>query len=314
MTIGIFPAAGGLGGSTYKHLLKLVPADQVVLISRNPDKVPQEYAQAGAVLRQASYESSPEELAKAFDGVKSLFLISYPSHVHKYRVKVQIPAVDAARRAGVKHIFYSSLGFASLKKSSSLAEVMQAHLDTERYLAKLASEDESFTYTSIREGIYSESTPIYTAFFTPENASHKKEILIPHDGSGPGVTWVKQDELGEASARLIADYVAETQKFEYVNDIVTLTGIREWSLADTVHLLAKTLGKEVRIRQVSVDEYVAQPQVLEKFGSRENAVTWATAWDAIRAGETAVVTTDMEKILGRKPEAFETTIGNILGR
>jgi len=214
----------------------------------------------------------------------------------------------------VKHIFYSSLGFASLKKSNSLAVVMQAHLDTERYLAKLAREDKAFTYTSIREGIYSESTPIYTAFFAPENASHMKEILVPHDGSGPGITWVKQDELGEASARLIADYVTETHRFECINDIVTLTGTRAWSLDDTVHLLARTLGKEVRIRQVSVDEYVALPQVLEKFGSRENASTWATAWDAIRAGETAVVTEDMEKILGRKPEAFEATIENIWGR
>jgi len=88
MRVGIFPAAGGLGGSTYKHLLKLIPANQVVLISRNPDKVPREYLEAGAVLRQASYESSPEELEKVFSGVETLFLISYPSHVHEYRVKV----------------------------------------------------------------------------------------------------------------------------------------------------------------------------------------------------------------------------------
>ncbi len=88
MTIGIFPASGGLGGSTYAHLLKLVPGDRVILISRHPDKVPESYAQAGVRLRQASYESTPAELVAAFGGVQTLFLVSYPSHVRDYRVQV----------------------------------------------------------------------------------------------------------------------------------------------------------------------------------------------------------------------------------
>lgn len=86
--IGIFPASGGLGGSTYRHLLQAVANDNVILISRHPDKIPQEYTSAGVVTRQASYESTPAQLEDAFSGVEVLFLISYPSHVHEYRVKV----------------------------------------------------------------------------------------------------------------------------------------------------------------------------------------------------------------------------------
>lgn len=88
MTIGIFPASGGLGTSTYTHLLRLVPNDQVVLISRYPEKVPQSYIDAGVRVRQASYESTPSELEAAFSGIDILFLISFPSHVHDYRTKV----------------------------------------------------------------------------------------------------------------------------------------------------------------------------------------------------------------------------------
>jgi uncharacterized protein YbjT (DUF2867 family) len=88
MTIGIFPASGALGTSTYTHLLKLVPNDQVVLVNRSPEKVPKEYVDAGVKTCQASYESSSAELEAAFAGVDVLFLISYPSHVHEYRVKV----------------------------------------------------------------------------------------------------------------------------------------------------------------------------------------------------------------------------------
>lgn len=86
--IGIFPASGALGGSTYRHLLKLVPNDHVTLINRYPEKVEPEYREAGVRVRKASYESSPQELELAFSGLDVLFLVSYPSHVHDYRVKV----------------------------------------------------------------------------------------------------------------------------------------------------------------------------------------------------------------------------------
>jgi hypothetical protein len=211
----------------------------------------------------------------------------------------------------VKHIFYSSLGFGGNLQDQSLAVVMQAHLDTERYLAKLAAEDPSFTYTSIREGLYSESTPIYTAFFDPRNPVD--EVLIPHDGYGYGVAWVKRDELGEASAKLIDWYVHRESggrpSYPYVNKKVLLTGSRVWTLAETVEVLAEVAGKEdVRIREISVDEYVKLPQVLAVFGSEEKARTWATAWEAVSAGETAVVTPDLERILGRPSESFDVTV------
>jgi hypothetical protein len=90
-TIGIFPASGALGTSTYTHLLKLVPNERVILINRHPEKVAQQYVEAGVNVRQASYESAPEELEAAFTGVEVLFLISYPSHVHEYRVNVSFP-------------------------------------------------------------------------------------------------------------------------------------------------------------------------------------------------------------------------------
>ncbi|KAI6361103.1 hypothetical protein MCOR25_006568 [Pyricularia grisea] len=315
-TVGIFPASGGLGGSTIAHLRKIFPGDHLILISRHPENQPAEYSQGGVRLRQAFYESSPQELEKSFKDVEVLFLISYPSHVRDYRVQVQIPAVDAAVRAGVSHIFYSSLAFAGPVSSSlSKAEVMQAHLVTESHLKFLAANNPKFTFTSIREGLYSESYPIYTAFFDAANPS--SEIRIPHDGKGPGVAWAKRDELGEATARLIAHYsgahVAGLESIEMANRILLLTGPKVWTLEETVEQLSKCVGKPVAIREVSVDEYVSQLQVTAVFGSQEKATTWATAWEAIKAGETAVVTPLLEQVLGRKPEDFEITLKNHLG-
>lgn len=309
-TIGIFPASGGLGGSTVRHLVNQVPSSQVTFISRYPDKTRSIPGTEGATFKQASYESPASQLEEAFRGLDTLFLISYPSHVRDYRVKVQLPAIDAAHRAGVKHVFYSSLAFALPDKPSSLAEVMQAHLESERRLREIAASDPGFSWTSIREGLYHESFPIYTSFWTLDRPSDK--ILIPHDGGGPGVSWAKRDELGEASAKLIAQYAkldsAATASYPWTNSIVALTGPREWTLGETVEVLGKAVGKEVAIQEVTVDEWLQQPHILGYFGTEEKARTWATAWAAIRDGETAFVSPALEEILGRRPEELNVTI------
>jgi uncharacterized protein YbjT (DUF2867 family) len=325
--IAIFPASGGLGGSTYTHLLGLVDPKDIILISRSPEKIDPKLKEAGATARAADYDK-PETLDHAFDGASSLMLISYPSpaHVHRSKVgdtnrfkpsvtraysvgnQVHKLAIDAARRSGVTHITYSSLAFGGDCEPSSSAFVMQAHLDTERYLASIAAEDKSFTYTAIREGIYSESYPAYTAFF--DIRSPVEEIKIPHDGSGPGIAWAKQSELGEATATLVAQHAKAPGEFAHLNKTLLLSGPRAWSLAESVDVIAKELGKRVVIRQVSVDEYAELLEVkgAMQYVSGNMAKDWTTAFEAIRAGETAVVSPMLASLLGREPESFDVTI------
>ncbi|KAF5019324.1 hypothetical protein F66182_8681 [Fusarium sp. NRRL 66182] len=181
-----------------------------------------------------------EELEDVLDGIDVLFLISYPSHVHQYRARVHVKALDAARKAGVEHIFYSSLGFARDNAHNSKAEVMQAHL--------------------------------------------------------------------------IASYAKSPWSFQYTNQIVTLTGPKSWTLAETAEVLSRTAGAEMQIEQVSVEAYAKQPQVKARSGSEEMAATWATAWNAIRAGETDAVNSTSSDILGREPEPFEKTVEELAKR
>ncbi|KAL3458382.1 hypothetical protein BJX64DRAFT_266700, partial [Aspergillus heterothallicus] len=309
--IGIFPAAGGLGSSILTHLLDLVPASQLTLIARKPDSLV-DAAAAGATIRHADYDE-PSTLDHAFDGVDVLMLISYASFEIEHRVKAHKKAILAAQASGVKHIFYSSLGFAGDYTSSSVAHVMGAHLQTEKFLSELPG---TMTYTVVREGLYSESFPIYTNWF--DLRAPVAEVKIPHDGSGPGVAWVKRDELGEATARLVKGYASATggnpvQEFPYVNKIVLLTGSRVYSLNETVEILGRVAGKKVRIVPVSVDEYAAfDHRGLHTYHGVNLAREWTTAWEAIRRGETAVVTPTMKEILGREPEDYETTIRGLL--
>ncbi|KAJ6024650.1 hypothetical protein N7540_005447 [Penicillium herquei] len=305
--IGVFPASGGLGTSVVNHLLSLVPASQLTLISRNPEKQASAQ-QAGATLRKADYDDSVT-LTNLFENIETLMLISYASFEIEHRVEAHKKAIDAAKASGVRHIFYSSLAFAGNLADNSVAHVMGAHLATEEYLQKCAQKH-GITHTIVREGLYSESFPIYTSWFDLQNPV--EEIKIPHDGALPGVTWVKRDELGEATAKLIVGYTKDSSSFKYLNQKVLLSGQREISLAETVKILSRASGKAVRIKEISVDEFASLPHDgRHTYHGKDLSREWATAWEAIRRRETAVVSTAIVEILGRVPESYEETIRSL---
>lgn len=86
-TVGIFPASGGIGGGTVKHILERVPPASLVLIARQPDKLGSAKA-LGAQVRQADYDND-SALQSVFNGISVLFLISYASVEHEYRSQVR---------------------------------------------------------------------------------------------------------------------------------------------------------------------------------------------------------------------------------
>jgi hypothetical protein len=186
---------------------------------------------------------------------------------------------------------------------------MGAHLQTEAYLSSLT---DKISFTVVREGIYSDSYPIYTSWFDPSSSNN--EIKIPHNGTGPGIAWVKRDELGEATARLITSYVESPGGFKYTNEKVLLTGQKAYSLAETVAILGRVLGRDLKIREISIDEYVKlEHGGLHTYHGVDLSREWATAWEGIRRGETAAVTGDLKEILEREPEEYEVTIRKLIG-
>ena len=155
----------------------------------NPSGATEAIKESGVEVRRGDY-GDPASLDQAFAGADKLLIVSYPSIAHELRVKHHEHAIDAAKRAGVKHVYYTSLAFAG----DSVAAVMQAHIDTERYLKA-----SGLTYTILREGIYSESYPLYFGFFNA--AEGKDEVIVPY--SDGGIAWVSREDLGEGTAKII---------------------------------------------------------------------------------------------------------------
>ena len=198
---------------------------------------------------------------------------------------------------------------------------MYAHLQTEEYLKSLESEKTAradgkrFSFTAIREGVYSESFPMYTGF--PDLENLPDEVRIPHDGSGPGIAFASIEDLGEATAKLVKAYVNAPEIFKYKDQVILLTGPKVWGLADVLELLGKVVGKEIKLIQVSKEEYVAEPRVqaiLGSLGPGNVAERWATSFDAIKRGECAVASVELGRLFGREPEGFEETVRKLVRR
>ena len=87
--IAVFPAAGKIGSSIYVNLFSLVPPEDLLLISRSPEKIPARLVKAGVQTRKADYDDATS-LEHAFDDVSCLILISYPSIEDDHRFKVRL--------------------------------------------------------------------------------------------------------------------------------------------------------------------------------------------------------------------------------
>ncbi|HTK01861.1 MAG TPA: NAD(P)H-binding protein, partial [Bordetella sp.] len=136
MSIAITGATGQLGRLVIQELLRKLPAGDLLALARTPATA----ADLGITARPADY-SRPETLPAALAGVDTLLLIS--SNEIGQRITQHRNVVDAAKRAGVKRIVYTSL----LHADTSPLSLAPEHLDTEQ-----AIKASGMAYTVLRNG------------------------------------------------------------------------------------------------------------------------------------------------------------------
>ena len=136
-------ASGKLGGLAVEELLERgVQPDRLILVSRTPEKL-ESYAQMGASVRFGDF-ARPESLADAYKGGDRMLLISISSGGNK-RAELQATAIDAAIKAGVNHIAYTS--FVNMDNNTS--PIANDHRTTENYLKQ-----SGVAWTMLRNHIY----------------------------------------------------------------------------------------------------------------------------------------------------------------
>ncbi|ALG06100.1 NmrA family NAD(P)-binding protein [Kibdelosporangium phytohabitans] len=271
MTTLLTGANGQLGTLIAKHLAER--GASFVAGSRTP-------SQGG---RQVDF-ADPAGLAQAFDGVTKLILISTSA---EDRLTQHRNAVDAAQRAGVGHIIYTSVTEAP---QSPLALAVD-HKGTEEAIRATG-----IPFTFLRNNMYHEN---YTA-----QLAHTPDTFLTAAGSGL-LASASRDDFALAAA-----VVATTPGHE--NAAYELTGSTAWTFDEFAATVAEIAGKPFAHKSIPAADLRAGYVAAGLPGHAADLYT--DIYVHIGNGALAEVRPDLEKIIGRPSVPLADAVRAAVGR
>jgi NAD(P)H dehydrogenase (quinone) len=221
-------ATGQLGQLVIKSLLNKVPASSIVAAVRNVEKA-KDIAALGVQVRQADY-NQPASWDSALKGTDKVLLIS-SSEVGQ-RASQHKAVIDAAKRAGVKLLAYTSI----LRANSSPLGLAVEHKETEDYLRA-----SGVPFTLLRHGWYTEN---YTAGI-PAALAHNAVFGCAGDGR---ISSATRADYAEADATVLT---ADNQ----AGKIYELAGDTAYTLTELAAEIARQTGKPIGYVNLPEAEY-----------------------------------------------------------
>ncbi|MEH7334667.1 SDR family oxidoreductase [Neobacillus drentensis] len=270
MKILVTGATGKLGSKVVESLLKSVPASNLVVSVRNPEKA-EGLRNRGVEVRQGDFDR-PETLDNAFKGIDRLLIISADGD-NETRIQQHANAVQAAERAGVKFIAYTSLANATESKNL----MSPPHVATEAAIIKTG-----IPYSFLRNNWYLEN----------EIGSIQGAIAgapwVTSAGEGK-VGWALQQDYADAAAAVLVGNGHENTVYELSGPLLT-----QEELASA---LGNVLGNEIPVQQVSDEKYA---EIMKGLGLPDFVIPIVVGiQESIRNGSLEVESNDFEKVLGR---------------
>lgn len=272
-TVFVTGASGQLGRAVLEELVKSGTKDRIVVGSRTPEKVE---APEGVEVRRIDFDD-PSTLDAAFQGVDRLLIISTDAVDTKgTRARQHSAAIDAARRAGVKHVLYTS----APKADSTTLVLAPDHKATEEALAQ-----SGLGYTVLRHNWYAQlllaSLPVAV----------KTGQLHSAAGDGRTAYLTREDCAAADAAALLSDFDGKR--------ILEITGPEALSANDIARIASEVTGKPINTVQVNEEQF-AQGAIAAGV-PEETARFFAALETNTREGALDIVTDHFEKLTGRKP-------------
>jgi len=282
-TILVTGAAGQLGQRVVHHLLETykVPAGRIIAATRDPSKLA-ELAARGVATRKADFDDAAG-LVSAFEGAGTVLIISTDAlAVPGQRLKQHTAAVNAAAKAGVKHIAYTSMP----SPDKSLVTFAPDHLGTEN-----AIKASGLPYTILRDAWYFDNFMMSL----PHNLEGGKWYTATKGGKVPYIT--REDCALAIAAALVG---------KPGNKTYTLTGSTSYSIADVASAVTAITGRPLEVIDVT-DEQLSGG--LTGAGLPSFVVDMLVSADAnIRAGNFDSLSGDFTTLTGKEPQTLRQFI------
>lgn len=276
MTIAITGATGQLGHIVIEKLKQKVPAASIIALVRSPEKA----ADFGVTVRAADY-AAPETLLLGLSGVDTLLLIS--SNELGQRATQHNNVIDAAKKAGVKHIVYTSL----LHADTSLLSLAGEHLETEAAL-----KNSGLTYTILRNGWYTEN---YTGSLAGAVASGAL-----HGSAGNGkVSSATREDYADAAVVVLTSAGHDNKVYE-------LAGDTAWTLPELAAEASKQTGKNIPYNNLPEADYSA---ALKDLGLPDVIADALASWDVGASKDTLFDDSRvLSKLIGRPTTPLSASV------
>jgi NAD(P)H dehydrogenase (quinone) len=274
-------ATGHFGKATIDFLLKKgISANKISALVRDEAKA-ENLKVKGIHISLGDYDDYPS-LVSAFKGVDKLLLVS--GNDIPNRLKQQENAVKAAREAGVKHIVYTSFVRKNETETSPIAFVGKSHIETDKLIKA-----SGIPYTIMLNGLYADMLPM----FFGEKVLETGIFLPAGDGKA---AFTARNDMAEAAANILSSTGHENKEYRITNST-------NYSLHETATILSELTGKQVSYAKPSAPLY---SETLTKAGvPAEYIGMFAGFSEAINQGEFESSSTDLEKLLGRKPTSLK---------
>ncbi|MFC7519866.1 SDR family oxidoreductase [Xanthomonas populi] len=224
-------ASGQLGALVVEALLQRVPAGRIVATARDIAS-PTQFAKRDITVRRADY-ADPQSLDQAFTGVGRVLLVS--SNAVGQRVPQHRNVIDAARRAGVELLAYTSV----LRADISTLSLASEHVATEALLR-----DSGVPHVLLRNGWYTEN---YTGSIAAEVAHG---AVIGSSGEGRISAATRADYAAAAAAVLASDASQAGQVYEMAGDTA-------FTMAEYAAKVTQQSGKQVAYHDLPEADYAA---------------------------------------------------------
>lgn len=290
MKLVITGASGQFGRLVTAKLLESVLPGDLILLSRKPDALRHE-AERGCIVRKGDFDD-PSGLEAAFAGGERLLLIS-GTRVGK-RVPQHGGAIDAARKAGIGHVIYTS--FLGAGDPDNTSEAVKDHKGTEDLLRA-----SGLAWTALRHAQYADAV---TDVIAVSSVNNGRMLSVAGEGRMP---FIWREDCALAAAAVLTGEGHENCAYnvtgpELISFREVAAMIGEFTHQDVTLELTDAAGLYAMFDALGVPrEPVENPAPGDVPWNSDDMVSFE---EAVRDGQFAVESRDFEVLTGHPPRSL----------